>query len=203
MATSEADCLDALREARERLGESPTKQQYEDLGLTPAASTILRVVGGWNEAKEKAGLETYEQGENGGQSIEPKPDCVELPEDKEWETLSGQQRWYYKNRDWRQEVKNQRKARLRRWLYEYKRDECECTQCGESHPACLDFHHVGEKTMDISRMVNHGFSRESIREEMDSCVTICANCHRKEHYEIPDTEHGKWKSMTNSVNGNN
>lgn len=194
MSTTEAECLDALREAAERLGESPTKKQYVELDVTPAASTILRVVGGWNEAKERAGLETYEQGENGGMAVEPKPDWVEIPEDKEWEALSGQQRWYYKNRDWRQDVKNQRKARLRRWLYEYKRDECECVRCGETHPACLDFHHVEEKTMDISRMVNHGFSKESIRQEMDACVIICANCHRKEHYEIPDSEHEKWRS---------
>lgn len=202
MSTTEGECLDALREAAERLGESPTKKQYVELDVTPAASTILRVVGSWNEAKERAGLETYEQGENGGQSIEPKPDWIDLPEDREWVALSGQQRWYYKNRDWRKDVKNQRKARLRRWLYEYKRDECECARCGESHPACLDFHHVGEKTMDISRMVNQGFSRESIREEMDACTIVCANCHRKEHYEIPGTEHEKWKSSDDPSHAN-
>lgn len=185
MPTSEAECLDALREAAQQLGESPTKKQYEELEMTPSSTTIRRVVGGWNEAKEKAGLETYEQSEHGGQPVQPKPERVDLPDDKEWEELSGQQRWYYKNRDWRQNVKNRRKARLRRWLYEYKRDECECARCGETHPACLGFHHVGEKTMDISRMVNHGFSKESIRTEMDSCVVICANCHRKEHYEEP------------------
>jgi hypothetical protein len=80
--TSESECLDALREAAERLGESPTKQQYEDLGLRPAASTVIRVVGGWNEAKERAGLETYSQGENGGPPVQPKPDWVELTRDR-------------------------------------------------------------------------------------------------------------------------
>jgi hypothetical protein len=49
--TSESECLDALREAAERLGESPTKQQYEDLGLRPAASTVIRVVGGGTRPK--------------------------------------------------------------------------------------------------------------------------------------------------------
>ena len=106
MSTTEGECLDALREAATRLGESPTKKQYVDLDVTPAASTILRVVGGWNEAKERAGLETYEQGENGGQPVEPKPDWGEIPEDREWEGLSGQQRRYYENRDRRQDVKN-------------------------------------------------------------------------------------------------
>ena len=46
MTTTEQECLDALREAAERLGESPTKAAYEDLGLTPASATIIRVVGG-------------------------------------------------------------------------------------------------------------------------------------------------------------
>ncbi len=57
MTTAE-ECLEALREAAERLGESPTKAQYEELGLTPASATIIRTCGGWNDAKEKAGLET-------------------------------------------------------------------------------------------------------------------------------------------------
>ncbi|PSP47285.1 hypothetical protein BRC60_08715 [Halobacteriales archaeon QH_1_68_42] len=63
------------------------------------------MVGGWNEAKERAGLETDEQGD-GGQPVEPKPDWGEIPEDREWEGLSGQQRRYYENRDRRQDVKN-------------------------------------------------------------------------------------------------
>ena len=65
VTTTEAECIEALREAADRLEESPTKETYEELGLQPAASTILRVMGSWNEAKEAAGLETYEQGENG------------------------------------------------------------------------------------------------------------------------------------------
>jgi hypothetical protein len=43
--TTEHECLRSLREAADILNESPTKAQYEHLKLTPAASTILRVVG--------------------------------------------------------------------------------------------------------------------------------------------------------------
>jgi hypothetical protein len=53
MRTTERECLDALQEAAERLGKSPTKAEYEELGLRPASATIIRVVGGWNEAKER------------------------------------------------------------------------------------------------------------------------------------------------------
>ncbi|MEF8885483.1 MAG: hypothetical protein V5A44_10225 [Haloarculaceae archaeon] len=53
-STTEGEWVDALREAAGRLGESPAQKQYVDLDVTPAASTIPRVVGGWNEAKERA-----------------------------------------------------------------------------------------------------------------------------------------------------
>lgn len=40
--TTKAECLEALQRAAERLEESPTKAQYEELGLTPASATIIR-----------------------------------------------------------------------------------------------------------------------------------------------------------------
>ncbi|WP_159902653.1 homing endonuclease associated repeat-containing protein [Salinirussus salinus] len=185
MATEE-DCLAALRAAARELGESPTKAQYEDLGLTPAASTILRVCGGWNEAKERAGLETYDAGQFGGTEVGPKPDHVDLT-DEEWEALSGHQRWYRKNLDHSRERKRRRRRELVRWVYEYKRDNCECRECGEEHPGCLEFHHPDgtDKEFSVSRRANRGHSKENIRAEMERCVVLCANCHRKEHYEPP------------------
>lgn len=187
MSTTPEECLAALREAAERLGESPTRAQYEKLGLQPAQGTIKRVIGGWNEAKEQAGLETFDQGENGGTAPDPKPDWVELDADEEWEELSGHQRWYRKNRDYSRKRKRHRRRELKRWLYEYKRDECECARCGESDPACLDFHHVDEdeKEWDVSRRANRGHSIENIRTEIEKCMVLCANCHRREHFEIP------------------
>ena len=187
MTTTEAECIEALREAAERLGESPTKAAYEELGLQPAASTILRVMGGWNEAKEAAGLDTYEQGENGGMEVEPKPDWVELPDDETWEGLSGHQRWYRKNIEYSRERKARRRRELVRWVYEYKRDNCECARCDEDSPGCLEFHHVdeNEKEFSVSRRANRGHSIENIRSEIERCQVLCANCHRKEHYEPP------------------
>ena len=85
MRTTEAECLETLREAAERLGESPTKAEYEDPGLRPASATIIRAVGGWNEAKEKAGLDTNP---SMGTRVQPNPDHVTVPEDSEWNELS-------------------------------------------------------------------------------------------------------------------
>lgn len=187
MTTTEQECIESLQKAADRLGEAPTKKQYVELELTPAASTIMRVIGGWNEAKERAGLETYSQGENGGTPVQPKPDWVDLPEDKEWEKLSGYQRWYYKNREKEIQKKEDRREMLRAWLHEFKREHCECERCGAGHPACLDFHHTNaeEKELGVGEMVSYGYSKESIRDEIENCEVLCANCHRKEHYEVP------------------
>jgi len=183
MATSEAECLDALREAREQLGESPTKKQYEDLGLTPAASTILRVVGGWNEAKERAGLETNA---SRGSRVAPKPDDVEIPDDETWNDLSQDQRWHYRNVEWNTERTLRRRARLRAWLNERKSDRG-CADCGVTDPACLDFHHANpdEKEMDVTRLVTYGYGKDRLRDEIDSCDVLCANCHRTRHHGRP------------------
>ena len=183
--TTEAACLEALRRAAEKLGESPTKAQYEELGLTPASATIMKTLDGWNAAKEHAELETFDRAVAGDQPVQPKPDWVDIPDDVEWEELTGQQRWYYKNREERIDQKDRRRNEIRQWLYTYKDQRCECTRCGEERPPCLDFHHPDEKERGISAMVVDGYSRESIREEIDRCIVLCANCHRIEHYGPP------------------
>ena len=180
---TEEDCIVALRSAADRLGESPTKAAYEELGLTPASATIQRVMGGWNAAKEAAGLATYSQSHNSGPSVQPKPDDVEIPDDVEWKELTGQQRWYYKNREERIARKDRRRERLRAWLHELKRDELSCVECGKGRPPALDFHHPGKKDLGVAEMVTHGYARESIRREIERCVVLCANCHRARHYD--------------------
>ncbi|RNJ25276.1 homing endonuclease associated repeat-containing protein [Halosegnis longus] len=188
---TERECLDALRQAAAELDESPSKVQYDELGYQPASTTIMRVVGGWNEAKARAGLETVEAGGQTGISrVEPKPDDVELDDGEVWEELSPHQRWYRKNRDRQQGKKKRRRKELRAWLAEYKREHCQCERCGESDPACLDFHHPDgvEKRDGVARMVNRAFSKASIREEIEKCIVLCANCHRKEHDDSGDPE---------------
>jgi hypothetical protein len=190
MATTEAACLDALREAADRLGESPTKAQYEELGLQPASATILRQVGSWNEAKRKAGLETNP---SRGSRVTPPPDDVDLPSNLSWADLSVDQRWHYRNRDWNAERTRKRRAELRRWVNETKRLQG-CTNCGVDDPACLDYHHPdgAEKRMDVGTMVTYGYGRDALEAEMDACVVLCANCHRMEHHSPPTDELRTW-----------
>jgi|TARA_R100001510_G_scaffold50593_1_gene49724 hypothetical protein len=59
-----------------------------------------------------------------------------------------------------------------------------CTQCGEDHPAALDFHHVKRNKTNIKlhRLVKDGRFKKAY-EEIKKCEVLCANCHRKLHYE--------------------
>lgn len=59
-----------------------------------------------------------------------------------------------------------------------------CIKCGEKHPACLDFHHrdgLANKLGDIATMRRFGMKR--LRAEIAKCDVLCANCHRKHHYD--------------------
>jgi 5-methylcytosine-specific restriction endonuclease McrA len=188
--TTEQECLDALREAAEQLGESPTKAAYEDLGLTPASATIIRVIGGWNEAKRRAGLETHR---SSGSRVQPKPDDVELPEGTAWSELSVDQRWHYRHTERNANSTLDRRARHRQWLNEYKQTTG-CVQCGIDDPAVLDFHHTDPETkrMAINEMVTHGYGKDELRSEIANCEVLCTNCHRKEHSAVPASGRQRW-----------
>jgi hypothetical protein len=178
---SSADCVQALQIASDRLGEWPSKAQYESLDLTPSSATIVRTMGGWNAAKSAAGLETSA---SRGNRVQQKSESVTLPEDTTWAALSVDQRWHYKHRDQNAKQTFHRRAKLRAWISGIKRERG-CRRCTETDSACLDFHHPesGEKTASISAMVSNGRSVSAIRTEMERCTVLCANCHRKEHAE--------------------
>lgn len=59
-----------------------------------------------------------------------------------------------------------------------------CVRCGESDPACLDFHHPdpSQKLDTVSAMVTKRVPDHLLIAEMKKCVLVCANCHRKIHH---------------------
>jgi hypothetical protein len=64
--------------------------------------------------------------------------------------------------------------------YAYKYLETHpCSQCGETDIRVLEFHHVVGKDMAVAAMVAGGYSIERIQAELDKCIVLCANCHRK------------------------
>lgn len=91
--------------------------------------------------------------------------------------------WYKKNKLLRRKQLDNKKLEVKNWLREYK-TSLRCVICGENHPACLDFHHRDpkNKTREVSVMSEWGYSVKRILEEISKCDVLCANCHRKLHY---------------------
>jgi hypothetical protein len=60
-----------------------------------------------------------------------------------------------------------------------------CHYCPESTPECLDFHHRNpkDKKYSVSTMLffGHNHTIEKVKAELEKCIVICANCHRKLH----------------------
>lgn len=78
------------------------------------------------------------------------------------------------------------RKRIRDWFRSEILSQYKCIQCGEDHPACLDFHHRDPTTKDkeVSRMLSLNHGKERILNEVAKCDVLCANCHRKLHYKI-------------------
>jgi hypothetical protein len=66
-------------------------------------------------------------------------------------------------------------------LKEWKQTQ-KCAVCGLAEEWCLDLHHVDPSTKDrnISDLV-WGSSWSRTWEEIQKCVVLCANCHRRVH----------------------
>lgn len=85
--------------------------------------------------------------------------------------------------DQRRATRTRYKRTAARWLAEYK-SHCACKHCGETHPACLQFHHrdPSMKDFSISNAVGWGWSIARIEAEIAKCDVLCGNCHAKIHY---------------------
>ena len=93
-----------------------------------------------------------------------------------------QQNHYIKNKKHKIKLKKERSIKIKRKYNEYK-IEHPCIICGEYFPFLLDFHHLNpsEKHIEISNMVSNYYSWERILEEINKCIILCCNCHRKIH----------------------
>lgn len=133
--------------------------------------------------------------------IDPKPDNVEIPQNQDWEEMTSFQRWYYKNKE--EHIEN---------VSEYKNDKINfvakqrldwvCSECGETHPATLQFHHTDENKYDmrLRSMASEGYSKETIKSEIGAGEILCSNCHRIRHYENGDHPWDEFKQRMNLVN---
>ena|SRR5579872_7566556 len=103
--------------------------------------------------------------------------------DKE-EMRAYHREWYARNRQKVQQRIYANKRGLVAWFNEYK-GTLKCVRCGESHPACIDFHHRDPTTKNsvLSEVTRLGWSKRRILAEIEKCDVLCANCHRKLHWD--------------------
>jgi hypothetical protein len=75
-----------------------------------------------------------------------------------------------------------RKKARSEWYKEFMEDK-QCVICKETASEVLDWHHVNptNKKGQIASMVKKNRPFSLIFEELEKCICVCANCHRKIH----------------------
>ena len=75
----------------------------------------------------------------------------------------------------------ERRKAVKEECVEYKGGVCQ--DCGNTYPACVyDFHHEDPKQKDFSIAKKSYLSFDKVKDELDKCVLLCANCHRIRHH---------------------
>ena len=102
---------------------------------------------------------------------------VKKENNKEWE--------YYDSscKECRSTYSIQRRRNIKIQALEYK--GWSCNKCGlvdKEYPQIYDFHHLDPTQKDFSISKNV-LVFDKIKNELDKCIVLCSNCHRREHAE--------------------
>ena len=93
-------------------------------------------------------------------------------------------RKYADRRDYLIKAVSAKRKKLRDQAIAYKGGKCEKCGYNKCHQA-LEFHHKDSQTKDFGISAK-GYTRSwnKIKEELDKCIMVCANCHREIHNQI-------------------
>ncbi len=91
----------------------------------------------------------------------------------------SQNRW--RCRKCRVEAVQKRRDKIKELAIEYKGGKCCICGYNKCHSA-LEFHHLNPETKDFSISAN-GYTRswKEVKDELNKCILVCANCHRELH----------------------
>ena len=89
--------------------------------------------------------------------------------------------WYASNREKQIERVKEVKKIKREWFNSLKIG-LKCRQCGQDHPATLDFHHIDPNKKDFNLSCFMNISKSKILAEIKKCSVFCANCHLILHW---------------------
>ncbi len=89
--------------------------------------------------------------------------------------------WYPKNKSKHIGYQNKIKKEIIKFVLDLKRNS-HCTDCnfsGKEYPSVLDFDHIsGMKKFNVSEFTRHTNSFKNVKQEIEKCEIVCANCHR-------------------------
>lgn len=108
-----------------------------------------------------------------------------------WDELGYDAQYYHYNDKRKNQIRdnqNRRREERNRIISEYKSDES-CSVCDEDESKILEFHHTDDnKEFSIGEANGKGVSDERLQQEMEKCILICPNCHRKYHEGLIEIE---------------
>ena len=110
-----------------------------------------------------------------------KTKIIRTPEEEKARWKAYRKKWYDKNKD----KENQRTLAYQRKKekeFEEWKATLKCDRCSENHPACLEFHHL-DASKKHKQIADLRASPKKLKEELKKCIVLCANCHKKLHYE--------------------
>ncbi len=91
---------------------------------------------------------------------------------------------YHNNPEpYKRRAKHQRSVirhRRSRWINEIK-TEYGCQLCKENSLEILDFHHLDPSVKEYNILAVSGKGIKNLINEINKCVVLCANCHRRVH----------------------
>jgi protein-arginine kinase activator protein McsA len=96
-------------------------------------------------------------------------------------------KYYVENKD-----KYAQRGKVRRKLWKDVIDtikkDLKCSNCPENHISALDFHHTdpSKKDFNITTIRYKSFTPSNVKilnDEISKCIILCANCHRKYHWD--------------------
>ena len=90
--------------------------------------------------------------------------------------------YYNNNKDTHYERNKITESKIRAYVTNIKKQGC--IICKETFEKCLEFHHLNplNKDLSIAELCKKG-SLNKVKLEIDKCILLCANCHRKVHYD--------------------
>ncbi|MFA6588570.1 MAG: HNH endonuclease signature motif containing protein [Patescibacteria group bacterium] len=96
--------------------------------------------------------------------------------------MPKEKRNYIDRRKYLIEAVKKRRIKVRNLARELKGSKCEICGYAKCQEA-LEFHHIHEKKFGISEK---GYTRswQKVKNELDKCQLVCANCHREIHSKL-------------------